>query len=109
MTFTKRVKHHIHTSDGTHTIHTFFHKAVVQNQSKRMLDSNIIRLINSPWSAPIWMVPKKIDHSDKQKWRIVIEFRRLGSKTINDKDPLPNNNDLLDKLVKCQYYIILDP
>lgn len=73
-----------------------------------MLDQNIIRPSNSPWSSPIWVVPKKLNASGTQKWRVVVDYRGLNQKTIDDKYPLPNINDLLDKLGKCQYFSTLD-
>lgn len=73
-----------------------------------MLDQKIIRPSASPWSSPIWVVSKKADASGKQKWRVVIDYRKLNEKTIDDKYPLPNITDLLDKLGKCQYFTTLD-
>ena len=73
-----------------------------------MLEQNIIRPSDSAWSSPIWVVPKKIDASGKQKWRLVVDFRKLNDKTIDDKYPIPNITDVLDKLGKCQYFTTLD-
>lgn len=73
-----------------------------------MLDQGIIRPSTSAWSAPIWIVPKKSDASGKIKWRLVIDFRKLNDKTIDDKYPIPNITDILDKLGKCQYFCTLD-
>lgn len=49
-----------------------------------MLDQNIILPSNSPWSSQIWVVPKKAAASGKQKWRIVVDLRKLNEKTIGD-------------------------
>ena len=68
-----------------------------------MLSQGIIQNSTSPWSSPIWIVPKKIDASGKKKWRLVIDYRKLNEHTIDDKYPLPNINDMLDKLRKSQY------
>ena len=73
-----------------------------------MLDQGIIRHSISPWSSPVWVVPKKIDASGKQKWRVVIDYRKLNELTVDDKYPLPNISDLLDQLGKCQYFSTLD-
>ena len=47
------------------------------------------------------VVPKKIDASGKEKWRIVVDYRKLNDITIADKYPIPNMDDILDKLGKC--------
>lgn len=73
-----------------------------------MLEDGIIRNSSSPWSSPIWIVPKKEDNSGKKKWRIVVDYRKLNNKTIQDRFPIPNIDDLLDKLGRAQYYTTLD-
>ncbi|CAH2049166.1 unnamed protein product, partial [Iphiclides podalirius] len=73
-----------------------------------MLEQGIIRPSESAWSSPIWVVPKKADASGKQKWRLVVDFRKLNDKTIDDKYPIPNISDVLDKLGRCQYFTTLD-
>lgn len=113
LTFTSRIKHQIKTTDDTPVYsksyrYPFIHKQEVQNQIKKMLDSKIIRESTSPYSAPLWVVPKKADASGKQKWRVVIDYRKLNEKTVDDRYPLPNITDLLDKLGKCQYFSTLD-
>ncbi|CAF4878033.1 unnamed protein product [Pieris macdunnoughi] len=73
-----------------------------------MLNENIIRPSTSPWSSPIWVVPKKVDASGKQKWRVVIDYRKLNDITIGDSYPLPNITDILDKLGHSVYFTTLD-
>lgn len=113
LTFTSKIKHHIRTTDEI-PIHTKsyrypqIHRAEVAKQINDMLAQNIIRPSHSPWSSPIWVVPKKLDASGQQKWRVVVDFRKLNEKTIGDSYPLPNITDLLDKLGRCQYFTTLD-
>lgn len=113
LTFTNRIKHHIKTTDE-HPIYTKsyrypeIHRQEVRGQIDKMLSQNIIRPSYSPWSSPIWVVPKKADASGKQKWRIVVDYRKLNDKTISDKYPIPNITQLLDKLGRCQYFTTLD-
>lgn len=73
-----------------------------------MLDQVIITNSTSPWSAPIWVVPKKADASGIKKWRIVIDYRALNSVTIPDSFPLPNITDILDQLGNANYFSCLD-
>lgn len=73
-----------------------------------MLQQGIIKPSFSPWSAPVWIVPKKKDASNTQKWRLVIDYRKLNEKTICDKYPIPNITDILDKLGRSLYFTTLD-
>lgn len=113
LTFSNTIKHQIRTTDEI-PIYTksyrypYVHREEVQSQIKKMLDQNIIRESQSPWNAPIWIVPKKQDASGRKKWRVVVDFRKLNEKTIDDRYPLPNINDILDKLGRCQYFTTLD-
>lgn len=113
LTFTNQIKHRIKTTDEI-PVHSktyrypFIHRDEVNSQIKKMLEQGIIRPSSSAWNAPIWIVPKKSDASGKIKWRLVVDFRKLNEKTINDKYPIPNITDILDKLGKCQYFSSLD-
>jgi hypothetical protein len=113
LSFTNQIKHQIKTSDENPVFqksyrYPFIHKQEVQNQINEMLNQNIIRPSSSPWSSPIWIVPKKADASGKKKWRIVVDFRKLNNKTTEDRYPIPNINDILDKLGKCNYFSTID-
>lgn len=113
LTFTNKIKHHIRTTDEI-PIYTksyrypYIHRKEVQDQISKMLEQGIIRPSESAWSSPIWVVPKKIDSTGKQKWRLVVDFRKLNEKTIDDKYPIPNISDILDKLGNCNYFTTLD-
>lgn len=113
LTFTSTIKHRIKTTDEipiyTRTYrYPYIHKAEVDSQIRKMLEQNIIRPSNSPWSSPIWIVPKKLDASGKAKWRLVVDYRKLNEKTIRDSYPIPNINDILDKLGRAQYFSVID-
>lgn len=113
LTFTNKIKHRIKTTDEI-PIYTksyrypYVHREEIRNQIQEMLAQGIIKPSDSAWSSPIWVVPKKADASGKQKWRIVVDIRKLNEKTIDDKYPIPNISDVLDKLGKCQYFTTLD-
>lgn len=113
LSFTNEVKHRIRTVDDI-PIHVrsyrypYVHKKEVHRQISDMLQQKIIRPSFSPWSSPVWVVPKKKDASGKQKWRLVIDYRKLNEKTISDRYPLPNISEILDKLGKCLYFTTLD-
>lgn len=113
LTFTNKIKHKIRTTDEVPVYtksyrYPHVHKTEVESQIKKMLHQKIIQPSESPWSSPIWIVPKKLDLSGKQKWRLVVDYRKLNEKTISDKYPIPNITDVLDKLGRCQYFTTLD-
>lgn len=64
LTFTNVVKHSIPTIEDV-PIYTksyrypYVHKEEVRNQITDMLNQGIIRPSYSPWSSPVWIVPKK--------------------------------------------------
>lgn len=113
LTFTNKIKHCIKTTDENPVYtksyrYPHIHRQEVKDQIAKMLEQNIIRPSDSAWSSPIWVVPKKADASGKTKWRLVIDFRKVNEKTVDDKYPIPNITDVLDKLGKCQYFSTLD-
>lgn len=73
-----------------------------------MSSQGIIKPSTSPLSSPLWVVPKKMDTSGKQKWRILIDYRKVNDLTVGDVLPLPNISDILDQLGQCKYFSTLD-
>lgn len=113
LTSTVGIKHKINTNDNEPVYtrsykypHHF--KKDVETQLKEMLENGIIRHSTSPYSSPIWVIPKKQDASGKRKVRVVIDYRKLNDKTINDKFPIPQIEDILDSLGKSEYFTTLD-
>lgn len=84
------------------------HKAEVEKQIKKLLKEGIIQPSLSPWSAPLWVVPKKLDASGEVKWRVVIDYRKLNNVTVGDAYSLPNITGILDQLGHSVYFTILD-
>lgn len=113
LTFTHKIKHQIRTSDNI-PIHTKSYKypqvfeTEIQEQVKKMLNDGIIRESISPYTSPVWVVPKKSDASGKKKFRLVIDYRKLNEKTISDKYPIPEITDILDKLGRTCYFSTID-
>lgn len=113
LSFTSEIKHCIKTTDNIPVYIKpyrlpFESQKEVQKQVEDLLEQGIIRPSTSPWSSPILIVPKKSDASGKKKYRMVVDYRRLNDKTIDDRYPLPNITEILDKLGKCQYFTTLD-
>ena len=113
LSFTHKIKHKIRTVDSI-PVHTKSYKypyvfeKEVQEQVKKMLNDGIIKESISPYTSPVWVVPKKVDASGQKKFRLVIDYRKLNEKTINDKYPIPEITDILDKLGKATYFSTID-
>lgn len=113
LTFTNQVKHNIRTTNEDPIYIKPYRQGPAQaeeikRQVEKLLKDNVIRESHSPWSAPVHLVPKKADASGQVKYRMVVDYRRLNEITIDDKYPLPNICDLLDKLGKSNYFTTLD-
>lgn len=113
LTATNFVRHKIiTTSNKAIYCKNYRHPQVLENeieyQISEMLKQNIIRPSKSPYNSPLWIVEKKSNDVNQQKWRLVIDFRRLNEITMADRFPLPNIESLFDKLGKAQYFSSLD-
>lgn len=113
LTCTANVEHHIRTTSEVPVYSRNYrfpeiYRQEVDKQIKEMLDQGIVRPSESPWNAPIWIVPKKSDASGIPKFRLVIDYRGLNEITIEDKYPLPQISDLLDRLGRANYFSVLD-
>ncbi|XP_048484046.1 uncharacterized protein LOC125490066 [Plutella xylostella] len=113
LTFTSALDHQIKTNSDIpiHTKSYRFpecHKKEVESQIGKMLDQNIIEPSSSPWSSPIWIVPKKLDSQGQRKWRIVIDYRKLNDITIGETYPIPQISEILDQLGNSKYFSTLD-
>jgi hypothetical protein len=73
-------------------------KGELKQITDQLLRDRIVRHSNSPWNSPIILVKKKEDASKKQKWRLVVGFRKLNAVTVGDSYPLPLIAEILDAL-----------
>ena len=113
LTFSNTIKHKIRTANEIPIYvkpfrYPFHMKDEIQRQVQKLLDEKIIRPSISPYSAPVWIVPKKTDASGKKKFRMVIDYRKLNEQTIDDRYILPRIEEILDNLGKCSYFSTLD-
>ena len=79
----------------------------MQRQVQDMLDKNVIRESQSPWSAPAILVPKK-SLDGKPKYRFCVDFRALNAVTKFDSYPLPTFEETTSTLHGSQYFTVLD-
>lgn len=107
------LEHEIKTTDET-PVHTKqyryppIHQDEIKRQVTDLLGKGIIKDSDSPYNSPLWIVPKKADASGKQKWRLVIDYRKLNEKTIKDSYPIPNIDEILDGLGNAKYFSAFD-
>ena len=81
----------------------------VNSEVCKLLDDGIIRPSRSPYNNPIWVVDKKGHDSDgNRNKRLVIDFRKLNDKTIDDKYPIPDISVILSNLGKAKFFTTLD-
>lgn len=78
-------------------------KDILKSEIKKMLEASVIEESDSPWAAPVVMVPKK-DGST----RVCIDYRRLNEITIPDRYPLPRIDDLLHEARSSPYMTTMD-
>ena len=78
-------------------------RLAIKQEIEKMLKAKIIQPSNSPWSAPVLMIPKK-----NGEYRFCIDFRKLNTITEQDSFPLPRIDDILDRLVQFMYASTLD-
>lgn len=113
LSFTNSVKHYIRTTDEDPVYRKNYRypprlKEILKQEVEKLLEQDIIVPSESPYCNPVWVVPKKQDASGERKWRLVIDFRQLNQKTIEDKYPLPKIEEILDNLGRSQYFSTLD-
>lgn len=75
----------------------------LRDELDKMLENNIIEDSESPWAAPVVMIPKK-----DGKIRVCIDYRQLNAVTTADRYPLPRIDDLLHEAKSSGYMTTMD-
>jgi hypothetical protein len=78
-------------------------KQEVKELLNDMLEREVIRPSNGPWSSPIVLVKKK----DNTK-RLCVDFRKGNEITKKDAYPIPRIDDTLDTLHGARYFSCVD-
>jgi hypothetical protein len=74
-------------------------KQEVKELLNDMLEREVIRPSNSPWSSPLVLVKKK----DNTK-RLCVDFRKVNEITKKDAYTIPGIDDTLDTLHGARYF-----
>ena len=111
--FTTKVKAEIRTIDQSPVYSKTYPypqelKSEVHSQINKLLNDGIMRPSRSPYNSPVWIVPKKLDASNEKKYRLVIDYRKINSKTISDRYPIPDTASVLANLGSNKYFTTLD-
>lgn len=111
---TEAVMHEIKTPGVSQPIYQrpyrlpYAQKAEIDKQVDHLIQDGIISPSESPWNAPLLIVPKKVDSTGDKKYRVVVDFRKLNNLTVGDAFPMPDITSILDQLGKAKYFSCLD-
>lgn len=105
---TDKIKHHITLSDET----PFKHRPrpihpqdieAVRHHLQQLLEAEVIRESESPFSSPIVVVRKK-----NGEVRLCIDYRKLNIQTVKDSYALPNLEECFSALTGSRWFSVLD-
>jgi hypothetical protein len=114
LSFTTAVHHEIKIADGAAPVNIrpyrlpYAHRQVIVEQMAKLEEEKIIQPSDSPWNAPLVVVPKKPDANGNPQFRVCVDFRRLNQLTVGDAFPIPRIDEILDQLGRSRYYTTLD-
>lgn len=75
----------------------------MRNHLQQLLDAEVIRESESPFSSPIVVVRKK--NGDV---RLCIDYRKLNTQTVKDSYALPNLEESFSALTGSRWFSVLD-
>ena len=107
---TSLVEHRIDLVEGTKPIRLKDRKTSpnllpsLKEQLDNWTNQQVIERSRSPWAFPLVSVKKK--GSDKIRW--CVDYRALNERTIGDSYPLPNIQDLLNRIGKKSIFSGID-
>lgn len=84
------------------------YRGEVQRQIDDMEKRGIISPCDSPWNSPIFLVPKKANEKGEKQYRLVIDYRELNKVIEPTAYPMPQIDEIIDKLKGCKYFATLD-
>ena len=79
-------------------------REAIEKQIQEWLQTGVIVRSNSPWAAPVVLVPKK----GTDKMRMCVNYQRLNNVTIKDRFLLPIIDDIMHSVGKASHFGTLD-
>ena len=79
------------------------HTKIIEKEVHQMLANNLVSHSNSPYSAPVLLIPKK-----NGGWRLVTDFRKVNARCERQVYPLPRIEDSLQRLKDPKFFSCLD-
>ncbi|KAL1131423.1 hypothetical protein AAG570_011040 [Ranatra chinensis] len=109
---TKRIKHRIDLIDDRPTYskprrYPVAFREIIREHIKEMLDTEVLRESVSTFNSPLWVVPKKLDKSGVQKYRVVVDYRELKKRTKTEKYPLPRLEEMIDRMSRSEIFSVI--
>ena len=106
---TKLIKHHIDTGDARPIKQqprcaSPSKHVEIERQVEDLLQRDIIKKSNSPWSSPVVLLVTKKDGCQ----RFCVDYRQVNAVTIKDAYPLPHIDDFLCALSGAKWFSTLD-
>ena len=77
---------------------------LIDEEVEKLLRQGVIEKSNSPWSSRIVLAYNQY----KKKYRVCLDLRDLNARSMADSYPIPNLQDLLNKLAGNKYFTTLD-
>jgi hypothetical protein len=75
----------------------------LKKQSTELQEAGYIRLISSPWGAPVLFVQKK-----DVLQRMCVDYRSLNDVIVKNEYPLPRIEDLFDRMRDATIFLKID-
>ena len=77
---------------------------LINEEVEKLLRQGVIEKSNSPWCSRIVLAWNQY----KKKYRVCLDLRDLNARSMADSYPIPNLQDLLNKLAGNKFYTTLD-
>ncbi len=79
----------------------------IEEQVQIMLQNGVIEESSSPYAFNVIVVGKK-DGAGEEIDRLCINYTPLNKRTIPDRYPLPNINEMLSSFWRSKWFIVID-